>query len=99
MGLGKTLSALANITRTSKLAYEFMHRAKSNAGDNAIVDDSKIRSRATLIIVPTPGTSRSKILQEVYSVLTDGAELIGEWSKEIDRRVLLGPPILLLLMG
>ncbi|KAL9618245.1 MAG: hypothetical protein Q9160_007015 [Pyrenula sp. 1 TL-2023] len=86
MGLGKTLSALANITRTSKSAYEFMHMHMPDSNDKATMDKPKLRARATLIIVPTPGTMRSRIFQRISPALTDSADLIDEWSKEIDRQ-------------
>lgn len=89
MGLGKTLTVLSTIIRTAGSAKEHAKPNMYGLGSlsSEIQDASQKFSRATLVVVPSPGTGLEPLLRDWEESLIS-IVLIDGWKKEIVTSVL-----------
>jgi hypothetical protein len=71
MGLGKTLTMLANIVATLKEAANFQASAKPTTESHLIEDDIARPSKATLVLVPSHSKLKIYLNSKTYGATID----------------------------
>lgn len=74
MGMGKSLSALALITKTFEMAHLWSQEVPSTT--------RKLRARASLIIVPS--TRKFQPDSITFNILTKVIVIMNSWLKEVE---------------